>query len=386
MLHTATPEQIRKGLVTDVYFERTEKIIRAKGMDKNVRAEFMAKGLPAEWNWAVLAGLEECISLLEGHDVDVRMMREGTLFHAWEPVMEIHGNYLDFGRFETALLGFLCQASGVATMAARCKKAAGEKQVISFGARRMHPAITPMVERNAYIGGCDGVAVSLGAELVDIEPTGTMPHALILILGDTVKATLAFNEIIDPGVRRISLIDTFNDEKFETLNVAEALGSDLYGVRLDTPGSRRGDFNKIMEEVRWELDLRGFDHVKLVLSGGLDEHQILNYNALADAYGVGTAISSAPVVDFSMDIVEIDGVPMAKRGKRSGSKGVHRCASCFETTVLPAGKQPGRCECGGAYEEILTPFISKGRIEGEQRKPAAIRDHVIRQLARVDLE
>ncbi|MBW1790089.1 MAG: nicotinate phosphoribosyltransferase [Deltaproteobacteria bacterium] len=385
MLHTATAEQIRKGLVTDVYFERTEKIIRAKGMDKNVRAEFMAKGLAAEWDWAVLAGIEECVSLLDGHNVDVRMMREGTLFHAWEPVMEIHGNYLDFGKFETALLGFICQASGVATMAARCKKAAGDKQVISFGARRMHPAITPMVERNAYIGGCEGVAVSLGAQLVGIEPTGTMPHALILIMGDTVEATRAFHEVIEPHVRRISLIDTFNDEKFEALNVAKALGKDLYGVRLDTPGSRRGDFNKIMEEVRWELDIRGFEHVKLVLSGGLDEHQIRKYNALADAYGVGTAISNAPVVDFSLDIVEIDGTPIAKRGKRSGSKSVYRCTACFETRVLPAGKRPGPCPCGNGMEEILTPFISKGRIDGSLPKPADIREYVIQQLAHVEL-
>ena len=384
MLHTATAEQIREGRITDVYFERTEKIIRAKGMNKIVRAEFMAKGLPGEWDWAVLAGIEECVSLLEGHDVDVRMMREGTLFHAWEPVMEIHGRYLEFGKFETALLGFLCQASGIATMAARCKKSAGEKQVISFGARRMHPTITPMVERNAYIGGCDGVAVNLGAQLAGIEPTGTMPHALILIMGDTVEATLAFNEIIEPHVRRISLIDTFNDEKFESLNVARALGKDLYGVRLDTPGSRRGDFNRILEEVRWELDLRGFEHVRLVLSGGLDEHQILRYNRFADAYGVGTAISSAPVVDFSMDIVEIDGAPIAKRGKRSGTKAVYRCPACFEKRVLSAGKRPGPCPCGGEPEEILTPFISKGHIDGPMPKPADIRNYVIEQLAHVE--
>jgi nicotinate phosphoribosyltransferase len=213
-----------------------------------------------------------------------------------------------------------------------------------------------------------------------------MPHALILIMGDTVEATRAFNEIIEPHVRRISLIDTFNDEKFETLNVAKALGKDLFGVRLDTPGSRRGDFVKIMEEVRWELDLRGFEHVKLVLSGGLDEHQILKYNAYADAYGVGTAVSSAPVVDFSMDIVEIDGIPIAKRGKRSGAKAVYRCPGCFETQVLPLGKRPGPCPCGGGMEEIMIPLISKGKIDGPAPKPADIRNYVIDQLPHVELK
>lgn len=385
MLHTASAQQIRDGLVTDVYFERTEKILRAKGIDLDVRAEFMAKGLPGNWSWGVFAGVEECMSILKDLPVDVRIMKEGTLFGTYQPVMEIHGKYLDFARYETTLLGFICQASGVATMAARCRKAAGERQVISFGARRMHPAIAPLVERNAYIGGCDGVAVGLGADLVGTEPVGTMPHALILIMGDTVAATKAFHEIIEPHVKRVSLVDTFNDEKFETLNVAEALGKDLYAVRLDTPGSRRGDFRKIMEEVRWELDLRGYGHVKIFLSGGLDEYQILNYNDFADAYGVGTAISSAPVVDFSMDIVEVDGQLRAKRGKKSGTKSVFRCRDCFETKVVPFGQEPATCRCGGKMNEILEPSLSKGQMKTTLPGPKDIRDFVIKQLEKVDI-
>jgi nicotinate phosphoribosyltransferase len=385
VLHTANSKQIRDGLVTDVYFERTEKILRAKGIDKEVRAEFMAKGLPASWPWAIFAGAEECISLLKDLPVDVRIMKEGTLFGPYQPVLEIHGRYLDFGRYETTVLGFICQASGVATMAARCRKAAGERQITSFGARRMHPAVAPLIERNAYIGGCDGVAVGLGAELVGTEPVGTMPHALILIMGDTVEATKAFHEVIEPHVNRVSLVDTFNDEKIEALNVAKALGRKLYAVRLDTPGSRRGDFVRIMEEVRWELDLRGHGHVKIFLSGGLDEYKILKYNAFADAYGVGTAISNAPVIDFSMDIIEIDGQPVAKRGKMAGSKSVFRCKDCIETTVLPAGQEATTCKCGGKQQEILMSILSKGKMNVAQPKPEEIRDFVINQLAKVNL-
>jgi len=224
LLHTASAQQIRDGLVTDVYFERTEKILKAKGIDKEVRAEFIAKGLPSNWTWAVFAGVEECVNLLKDLPVNVRVMQEGTLFAPHQPVMEIHGKYLDFGRYETTLLGFICQASGVATMAARCRKAAGKRQIFSFGARRMHPAIAPLVERSAYIGGCDGVSAGLGARLLGMDPVGTMPHALVLIIGDTVEATKAFHEIIEPRVKRVSLIDTFNDEKIEAINVANALG------------------------------------------------------------------------------------------------------------------------------------------------------------------
>jgi nicotinate phosphoribosyltransferase len=385
VIHTATWKEIKEGHVTDVYFERTKKILEAKGLNVSVKAEFVAKGLPSNWSWAVLAGVEECTEVFKELPVDVRMMREGTLFGIHQPVMEISGMYLDFGQYETALLGLICQASGVATMAARCKKAAGNKEVISFGARRMHPTIAPLIDRNAYIGGCDGVSVGLGAQLVGIEPAGTMPHALILIMGDTVTATKAFDEVIEPRVKRVSLIDTFNDEKIEALNVAGELGDRLHAVRLDTPSSRRGDFVEIMREVRWELDLRGYGHVKLFLSGGIDETDIQRYNVLADAYGVGTAISNAPVIDFSMDIVEVNGRPLAKRGKMSGSKRVFRCPECFETRVSPSDKGPSQCSCGGDEIEILVEFFSGGALVHSLPQPRETRQFVLRQVQKVEL-
>jgi nicotinate phosphoribosyltransferase len=385
LLHTASREDIIEGRVTDVYFERTEKILKARGINRYVRAEIVAKGLARDWQWAVFAGAVECAALLDTLSVDVRMMKEGTLFHPFEPVMEIRGRYLDFARYETALLGLICQASGVATMAARCRKAAGKRMLMSFGARRMHPTIAPMVERNAYIGGCDGVSVGLGAALVGQEAVGTMPHALILNIGDTVEATKAFHEFIDPRVPRVCLIDTFNDEKIEALNVAKALGHQLAAIRLDTPGSRRGHFLQIMEEVRWELDLRGYDHVKIYVSGGLDEYQILRYNPLADGYGVGTAISNAPVVDFSLDIVEIDGEPVAKRGKMSGSKQVYRCPRCLDSVILPLKSNPPQCPCGTAREPILASLSHRGELGKKAAHAVSVRDYVLAQLELADL-
>ncbi len=153
MFHTATEEEIKAGEITDVYIARTMEILRAKGIDKEVVAEIRAKDLPKGWGWEVLAGVEECANLLKGLNVSARSLREGTIFRAGDPVMEVLGNYGSFCVYETAILGFLCQASGVATAAARCRKAAGKRPVISFGARRMHPAISPMIERNAFIGG-----------------------------------------------------------------------------------------------------------------------------------------------------------------------------------------------------------------------------------------
>ena len=386
LFHVASESEIKAGEVSDVYFSRTVQILRARGINKRVKAEIRLKSFPqSDWTFGVLAGIEEAASLLTGLPVDAWAMDEGTLFAPYEPVLVVEGNYLDWAEWETALLGVLCQASGIATKAARCKRAAGERQVISFGARRMHPALAPMIERNAFIGGCDGVAVSKSAELIDADPMGTIPHALVLMIGDTVEALRAFHEVIDAKVRRVALIDTLQDEKFEAIRVAEALGRDLYAVRLDTPSSRRGDFYRILDEVRWELDYRGFEHVKILASGGIDEYEILRLNPLVDGYGVGTAIANAPVLSFALDIMEIEGRPFAKRGKRSGSKQVWRRPGSVENVVLPAHKPAPVGPDGRPAEPLLKPFVAGGRLVRDLPPPRTIRDYVLEQMACIDL-
>src|SRR5881296_2089944 len=381
--HTAADADIKSGEVSDVYFARTVQILTHRNDRKRVKAEVYLKSLPEDWQWGILAGIEEVAALLEGQPVDVWAMDEGTVFEPYQPVLRIEGTYVEWAQYETALLGFLCQASGIATKAARCKRAAGERQVISFGARRMHPALAPMIERNAFVGGCDGVAVTKSAELIDADPMGTIPHSLVLMVGDTVEALRAFHETIDPKARRVALIDTLQDEKFEAIRVAEALGHDLYAVRLDTPSSRRGDLYRIVQEVRWELDLRGFGHVKIITSGGIDEYEILRLNPVVDAYGVGTSIANAPVVSFALDIMEIEGRPMAKRGKWSGAKDVFRRRGTLETVVLPAGTTP---PSAGPWDALLKPLTKGGRIVRDLPPPRTIRDYVLEQLEPVSLD
>lgn len=377
--YQADETDIRSGATTDVYFQRTVQIIAEAGLDREVRAEFSVKSLPGDVPWAVFAGLEEVFALLQGMDLDLCGMAEGTIIRPYEPVMEIRGSYLEFAIFETAMLGLLCQSSGVATKAARMRVLAGDRLLASFGARRMHPAIAPVIERAAFIGGCDGVSVVKSAKVLGQDPTGTTPHALMLLVGDTVESMLLFDRIIEPSANRIALIDTFGDEKFEAIRVAEALGDKLYGVRLDTPGSRRGDFAKIIEEVRWELDLRGFNHVKIVVSGGLDEDDVASLQPLVDGFGVGTSIANARTVDFAMDIVEIEGKPIGKRGKMGGAKQVWRDLATCQDEVLPLGKaasDPSR-------EPMLVSRIEQGRLVEPLPSARQIRDYVQVQLRSV---
>lgn len=383
-MRTALQDEIKSGATTDIYFTRTRQILEALGVHKRVTADVKATSLPAGYEWAVVSGMYDALGLLDGVEVDAEAVDEGTIIRAGDPVMQITGDYLQFCVLETAILGYLCQQSGVATKAARCKAAAGDRQVVSFGARRMHPALSPIIERNAYIGGCDGVSTVLAADLLGIPASGTMPHALILMLGSVEEAVRSFDQIIDPDVPRIALVDTLCDEKFESLAAAEAIGDRLAGVRLDTPGSRRGNMTKILDEVRWELDLRGFQHVKLYVSGGLDECDIAELNAHCDGYGVGTAISNARTIDFALDIVEIEGKPLAKRGKLSGRKQLLRCPDCLDTLLVAYShsypKDQLQCPCGNTRYEVLKTAVQSGRLVKPERSPAELRDHVREQL------
>jgi len=299
--------------------------------------------------------------------------------------MVIEGSYGDFCVFETPLLGFLCQASGIATKAARIRKLVWDKLLVSFGVRRMHPAIAPMIDRAAYIGGFNEISCLLSAKMVGKQPVGTMPHSLIIIFGEQSEAWKAFDEVVGPEIPRIALIDTYFDEKTEAIKAVETLGKKLHGVRLDTPSSRRGDFPEIIREVRWELNIRGYENVKIMVSGGLNEDNIkLLADAGADAFGVGTSISSTRVVDFASDIVNIEGKPVAKRGKFGGKKQVWRCHSCMLDVVLTYEKpQPSCPSCNSRMEQMLKPLIRGGKLIAELPSAKKIREHVVSQLEKI---
>lgn len=148
-----------------------------------------------------------------------------------------------------------------------------------------------------------------------------MPHALILILGDTVAAARAFDEVIEPEVGRIVLVDTFHDEAQEAVAVADALGERLAGVRLDTPSERGGVTPDLVSEVRARLDQAGHRQVRILVSGGVTPERIVNFRergAPVDSYGVGSYISGAAPIDFTGDIKAIEGRAIAKRGRIPG--------------------------------------------------------------------
>ena len=309
------------GPASDVYFQRAAGTLRHAGLDPEVVLEFFGD------RDGVLCGMAAVVELLRsalsGSDgAEVWALPEGAALAAREPVMRVRARYSAVGVYETAILGMLASCSGWATRAREVVEAAGGTRVISFGARHVHPLVGPIMESAAITGGCAGCATPLGAQLAGLpSPSGTMPHAMILVFGDTVEAAKAFDQAMPPDVLRVVLVDTIKDEAEESLRVAAALGDRLRGVRLDTPWERGRVTIELVKEVRARLDLAGHPGVGIFVSGGMSVERIRQFvaaKAPVDSFGVGMEIAAAPPIGFTADIREVGGEPRTKRGRIPG--------------------------------------------------------------------
>ena len=403
MFMYATFDELKQAKVTDIYFIRTKKILEEDGLSNvEVNMEVTMSSVPDHYKWVVFGGLKDSLKLLEGLPIDVYSIEEGTIVPQWDsngikvPVMFIQGPYGSFVEYETPILGFLATGTGIVTKAARIRKIAGNDiPLITFGARRAHPALAPFYDYYAYIGGFNGVSSILSAEkFLGKKPTGTMPHSLLIIYrfvkGDHAEGWKAYDKYMPPEVPRIMLSDTFSDEVEEVLRAVEAVGKDkIWGVRLDTPGSRKGNFGQIVREVKWKLRQRGYSNVKVFLSGGINEDSIKELiEAGADGFGIGSAIARADPVDFAMDITAIkkDGqwIPISKRGKYDGVKMLWRCIDSegkIRFIVAPIDSEP---PCKDA-EPLIKKVIENGKIIRKEKTPDQIREYILNQLSYVDL-
>lgn len=317
--HFEIPDSWLNGETADVYFPRTVEILRKERVNPIATMEVFPGRA------GILCGIEEVKALLTQvlpqDNRDVWALGQGEPFNEKEVVLRIRAPYQSYGAYETAYLGILSHCTGWATAARQCVDAAQGIPVISFGARHVHPSVVGIMEYSAIVGGCTGCASTSGATLAGIEPMGTIPHALIIIMDSTAKAALAFDKHMPPEVPRIALVDTFEDEVRESVTVAKAMQGRLQGVRLDTPSERGRVTASLVKEVRAWLDLEGFKDVQIVVSGGLDPERIryfMDQGAPVDVFAVGSYISDARPINFTADLHEVEDRPIAKRGRMPG--------------------------------------------------------------------
>jgi nicotinate phosphoribosyltransferase len=289
---------------------------------------------------AILGGMDEAIAVLKlcSHDweaLTVHALYDGDDIEPWESVMTIEGDYTLFAHLETVYLGVLARRTLVSTNVRRVVQAANGKPILFFPARHDHHRVQTGDGYAAHVAGAIGVSTEAQASWWGGKGIGTVPHALISAYGgNTVLAATRFAEwaeLNDPDVNIVVLVDFENDSVRTSLEVARALGKELWGVRLDTSRTlvdrslwdEMGDFDprgvneRLVRKVRDALDQNGFERVRIVVSGGFDVERISEFergNVPVDAYGVGSALLRGEN-DFTGDIVLTDGLPSAKVGR-----------------------------------------------------------------------
>ena len=262
----------------------------------------------------------------------VETLSDGARISPWETVMHITGDASLFAHLETVYLGILARRTKVASNVRSVVDAANGKTVLYFPARFDHWAVQGGDGYAAHIGGATGVSTDAQAQWWGAKASGTVPHALIAAVGgDTVRAITLFGDTY-PDVDLVALVDFDNDSVGTSLKCCEALGDRLWGVRLDTSNTLvdksilpvmqnfkpTGVTPKLVEMTRRKLDKHGFNHVKIIVSGGFNPVRITEFEKRqvpVDAYGVGSYLMRG-VNAFTADVVMLDGKPCAKVGRQ----------------------------------------------------------------------
>ena len=307
------------GYTADNELHRALTILRNEGVNPEVVVEFTAQ------RDGVFCGITEVKTLLDRvlpeTGREVWALDEGVTVAGGEVALRIRAPYASFGLFETAILGTLASCTGWATAASECVNAGDGIPVIAYGARHVHPEVVGVMDYSAVVGKCASSSSVVGQQLHGLTPSGTMPHSLVLLMGDTVRTILAFDKHMPPEVPRVALVDTFKDEAEEALDVAKALRERLRGIRLDTPKERGGVTPELVHEIRARLDQGGHSHVDIFVSGGITPERIREFvcaGAPVSVFAVGYYIAAASPISFTADIKEIDGKAIAKRGRIPG--------------------------------------------------------------------
>jgi nicotinate phosphoribosyltransferase len=339
-------ERIREGYYSDAYFNFTKQLLEERGTCPRVTMQVFQKGS------SILGGIDEAIAILklcsgrhsdgawaDGWDqLEVHALHEGDEVAPWETVMTIDGDYALFAHLETVYLGCLARRSLVMRNVREVVDAAGGKPILFFPARHDHWLVQTGDGWAAHVAGAIGVSTDAQASWWGGRGVGTVPHGLIAAFhGDTVAAAHEYAERFADEMNVTVLVDFENDSVRTSLEVADALGDKLWGVRLDT--SERmvdrslwhdmGEFKPtgvttvLVERVRSALDAAGHENVKIVVSGGFDAAKIRAFEdagAPVDSYGVGSSLLRGQN-DFTADVVMVEGKPCAKAGRGYRSNG-----------------------------------------------------------------
>jgi nicotinate phosphoribosyltransferase len=301
---------------------------------------------------------------------DVDGYGEGELYFPGSPVLSVHGTFAECVLLETLALSILNHDCAIASAAARMVSAAEGRPLIEMGSRRTHERAAVAAARAAYLAGFSGSSNLEAQRRYGVPALGTSAHAFTLLhtSADGPDEQAAFRAQVDAlGVGTTLLVDTY-DISTGVANAVAVAGPELGAVRIDS-----GDLGVLARQVRDQLDALGAVNTGIVVTSDLDEFAIAALRAEpVDSYGVGTSLvtgSGAPTASMVYKLVEVDGVPVAKRSSHKeshgGRKQAHRLAkptgTIVEEVVHLAGQPPA--DVDGLVATALThPLVRSGDV------------------------
>lgn len=331
-------KRVAEGWFSSVYFLKSRDIVKKFKPDNIVTMQFFQK------QHAVLCGSDEVIALIQTFaddpdSLEIYSLKDGDKISPYETVLTIAGPYQHFGFLEGLIDGVLARRTSVATNVYNVVHAASsagiQKPVMFMGDRDDHFTQQAGDGYAAYIGGSTAQSTYAMSEWWGKKGVGTMPHALIQLFdGDVVAAAKAYHEAF-PNDEVIALADYNNDVITDSLKLAYEFGDELKGVRVDTSKTMvdqyfcrnqeslgsfdpRGVNPELIFALRRALDDEGFQHVKIVASGGFNVEKIKRFEDMkvpVDMYGVGRSLLEINI-GFTGDNVMLNGEPQAKAGRR----------------------------------------------------------------------
>lgn len=330
------------ALFTDLYELTMAQVYLEKNKTGNAVFSLFVRQLPHNRNFLVSCGLEPLIEALENfrftHE-ELSYLKSLGIFKDWfldyledyrfrsnlyaigegrivfqnEPLVQIEGSLPDVQVLETLVINIIHYNTLVASKSARCYIASKGKVLVDFGLRRAHGLDAGLYSARAcYITGFAGSSNLQAGKRYQIPVFGTMAHSFIMVFEEEEEAFRAFAEVFPE--RTVLLIDTYHT--LEGAKKALSLmkeGIKVVGVRIDS-----GNLELLSKQVRELFDKEGFEHVKIVVSGGIDERDIqelLEAGAPIDIFGVGTKLltsADAPYLDIAYKLVEYEGKPKYK--------------------------------------------------------------------------
>jgi len=400
------------ALLTDLYELNMAASYLRRGMDHEATFSLFVRHLPPNRGFLVAAGLEPCLSFLEGfgfEDDDLRYLAtepgydeetierfralrftgdvwavpEGRIVFADEPLLEVTAPIAVAQLVETFLLNQTTFQTTIASKAARCRIAARDRDLVDFAFRRTQGIDAAMaVARTTAMVGFAATSNVQAARRYGLRAAGTMAHSYVESFPTEADAFRAFAQ--DFPSRTTFLVDTYDTANGvrTAVEVIRELGlTEPLAVRLDS-----GDLDALSREARAILDRAGLTHVRIFASGGLDEtdvDRLVSAAAPVDAFGVGTRVgvsADAPYLDSVYKLVEYDGRPVLKlsvaKATEPGRKQVFRGAGGDVIALRDEPAPPGT-------EPLLVPVMLKGRRTGPPRNLETARHLFETDLARL---